>query len=733
MTPQFKFTFYNATLSPGGTEVAQPVGWKDSFISLVRDPKYHSLVEFFKGSFIWYGSARTFIKTVEALEGADAKIRLVIGVRYSETTETYDTLFDGKLDVSQIEDVSMRKKFYKSVVPIIQDDHWTKFINRVGTSVDLEAAVDLDGAARTAVNKIVLPLPSQPMRKELSLSTTAFVGMTNLSASVASGLIHVLGLGFENELRTELKETFTLSSSLLQVPNDYGITGASAFGEDKYVLDNKLYQLKVKEYVDGTFNLVAAYRIDISRDPAGGGTHSVGARFGIAVRHPNNDVDFYEASNSYFTSGRILTDANGDAQAFKTHELHQVLSLVPGDEVYCYGELCIISGFAAIHNIGIDYAGNGETFISFSGETTTTDSETDAYLIKDAAESILSKVTGQNSAVLSDTLDSCKGLNAVARGKHIRGYTFAQKAMAMSFDDWWSCYEPLLNLGLGYEEVAGVKKIRIEDKSYFYNPVPTIFLSHVTDLVRTYDLKRYWNLIEIGFEKWSAESGSGIDDPQTKRFYSTQLRTVGSKLPILSKTVAASLAIEQTRRERVEVGKDWKLDEDLLTIAVKEDGPDYTPELGSDFDSVTNLLHSDGRYNIRHTPGRMLLRWREFLAGCLLTPAGSDFKFQRGEGNYEMESTLDAGQCEEPEDSLGESDDVPVGTESTFIPETYRAKIAMTWETYKAIRAVREEAIGVSASDENYLPMFIVDMNYYIPKGYANFIFLLANKTPINP
>ena len=51
INPHTRFTFFHATVSPTGTVVNQPVGWRDASLSLVRDPKGHSLVEFFKNSF----------------------------------------------------------------------------------------------------------------------------------------------------------------------------------------------------------------------------------------------------------------------------------------------------------------------------------------------------------------------------------------------------------------------------------------------------------------------------------------------------------------------------------------------------------------------------------------------------------------------------------------------------------------------------------------------------------
>ena len=84
---------------------------------------------------------------------------------------------------------------------------------------------------------------------------------------------------------------------------------------------------------------------------------------------------------------------------------------------------------------------------------------TDA-LIKDA-ESIVSKLVGQNSAVKSDHLATCKGRNAIFRGKHVRT-DFATKQFKAWALTWVVGADPLLFLGLGYTEVAGVKRSRLK-------------------------------------------------------------------------------------------------------------------------------------------------------------------------------------------------------------------------------------------------------------------------------
>ena len=73
-------------------------------------------------------------------------------------------------------------------------------------------------------------------------------------------------------------------------------------------------------------------------------------------------------------------------------------------------------------------------------DTTYPQTTTDAYLIKDAAESIVSKLVGQNSAVKSDTSRPVKDVTQSSRGKHV-GLWFRNKAIQHEL--WRGWWEPI--------------------------------------------------------------------------------------------------------------------------------------------------------------------------------------------------------------------------------------------------------------------------------------------------
>jgi hypothetical protein len=704
---------FNDTVSPSGTVVNQPLGWKGIAISLERDTEYHSLIEYFAGSFVWYGAAREFIKLCEVTEGPVSKVRVLIEIKYNVT---WDTLFDGKIDVSERENVSIAGTPYKYNAPIVRDDFWSRFISRRDTPVDLSASLDLDGNARTPITKIVLPLPSQKM--DVSYRSTMF----------ESGDTAREPIEFEMNFASNLR-VFQLSLPIITkegLENYWSIPAMVLVAPTPLTFGNEAPP-------NFTAKFKGSYTLDLSLFIS---TSPYSIPYGGGDQAPN--LGLYIFKNGLFHANGTATNLGVNGTSGRTQFTYSDTFDLEVNESLTFYLYSGIGGDGVYFIVFNNWFAGEESYISLDGTTEFEDTETDAFLIKDAAESILSKIVGQDSVVSSTFFSTCKRLYAIMKLKHVRGYAFAEKAMFMTWNDWWKGAEPILNLGLGYSEVAGVKKIKIGSKEEFYNPTPIVFLNNVSGLTDTYDNTKHYNTITTGFETWSAESKSGIDDPQTKVTRAVPFfDTIGNKLDKLSKWYAASLGIESKRRLRVDLSKDDSLDETIAVIALKEDGADYLPEVGTDFASVGGLLNSDTRYNIRLTCGRIFKRWQKFIQGMLWFTSGLNFEFASGEGNYSVTSTLDDADCETDlgDQTLTESSAIAVDSNNySYIPKQFKkARAPMAWETYKTIIANKENALGISAIDGSYLPMHIISLKFSLFKGYVDLTLLQASNSPVIP
>jgi hypothetical protein len=303
----------------------------------------------------------------------------------------------------------------------------------------------------------------------------------------------------------------------------------------------------------------------------------------------------------------------------------------------------------------------------------------------------------------------------------------------MSMKDWWEGLNPIFNLCLGYTKDGANDKIYIEDKEYAYNPEVLVNISNASNLIRRYDLEKFFKQIDLGYFKWSAESSSGIDDPQTKQSRNTPLKNFGSVLTIQSRFVAASLAIERTRRNRVELGKDDRMDEEIMIVSAIPSGSIYENEFDENFSAITNLLNPTRRVNLRHTPARLMRRWANVINPSFKD--GDEIKIGKGEGNFKTTSTLETTDFENAlmPGVVDESGDYTVGGERLWEPIVYElSDQAMSWSDYKTIRDNKNNAIGLSRTTENHVPMFVMNLDFEIFGGKVTKMLLLqaTNQQP---
>lgn len=700
--PLFRFTLSNSIA--GSLQISEPGGWDDSILKLERHQEFHSLVEYYDQPMTFYGQnsegngGLDYIREIERSQGPDAQISILVEVSHDEGT-TYETAFSGLIDIPSCKEID----FYKAEYGILRDDFWQKFINRKGTPVNIASATDLDGNAITTAAPGTMTLTAQAMRQSFERNPD----ITSNDSSATSTLTRYLMFTNAEPLLDEIAERF-----------EYGTQISESLPTD------------VEKYL-----FVAQY----------GGSYLINANvnYAIAINPSRNyDVRWYYATRilgtlttTQFGSTNASSGTTASSFGFSA-TLSTTVTLNAGDELYIYGVI-ILNAAGTITYVDREGPNDLDTTLEILADTTTTNTTAERYLIGDAAKYILSKLTGVYPTMTSSYVNTpgCGAYYALTKGLLVRGYSTSDKPFFMSFDQWWEGANPILNLGLGY--VQGADEIEIEKKEDFYDAVPVVNLDFVNFIERGYDTKKIFKSIDVGYQKWSAESGSGIDDPQTVHTYRTRFKTVGEDIKLLSKFYAAGLGIEQTRRNRAEQGRDWRLDEDIMIIAVKK-GDTTLPELQSGvFSTVGGILNSTTRYNLRITPARNLLRWANFLNGCLKWyTENDDFVFSSSEGNFAGITILETTDCEYAIwdiVSVQESANIDAGFghDFLFVPIVYEFEHPLTWEEYKAIRAYRKKAIGVSRTNTNHVPCHILSLEYQMTKGKAKFTVILGQLEPI--
>lgn len=716
MTPAFRTYFIHPSISGGQQIVTNPAGWKDITLSLERHEEYHTLIEHFKGNFMWYGSAFETIRTIRNSFGPSAVLKVRFEISFEE--DVWETLFTGTIRLIQMEELSAGDQEYKIVAPVIRDDFWSKFINQIKKPVDLSSTKAVGGGTVTAVPNVTVRMRSQILLKQIRAereATTPFLGV-NYSGNTTKYFIPTLSA---NQLNDDVGEFFGIADQI----------------SDNLPTTDRLFFMKLnsRSTDNWTFSNQMRMKLTIGNPD---NFDTVSADIIIARRKVETGV--VETFTTTFIPHTILTNTPYDSGWLDFGSLQPTFNPTftncsAGDEFYFY--VRVVSSLSALlgsstNRVHFDVASTNRLYAQANSSFPET--FTDAFLIKDAADSILRKYTSNNSPLISTKFaNTTFNRNAIFRGKHNRGYAFSDKEISMSFEDWWRGADPMFNLCLGYTKVSGDDKIYIEDKSYAFNPTVIVNLPNCRNIVRRYDEDRFINSVEIGYQKWSAESNSGIDDPQTKQTRNVQEATFGKDLKILSQFITAGLAIERSRRNRLEFGKDDRLDEDMMLVSVIPDGSDWQLEFAENFATVSEVLNSSTRANLRHTVMRVFKRWRNlFNYDSLL------YMFGRGEGNNLAQTRLaptDYEATANPDELINEKSNYSTGV-SPRLWYPYLAEVndyEMSWETYQLLNENKNNAVGISRGETGFVPCFLLDLDYSIFKGRANMLLIQRNNEEI--
>lgn len=714
------FSGANKTLTINSTEItmdavqiSEPDGWKDAKLVMERDPNFFSLIERYDGAanggFVFYGDngeedgGVNFLKDVEVNYGFDENIELLAELSFDDIN--YQEVFNGLVDLSEKNEMTDNK----IQAPVIRDDFWARFINRMDTPVNVTGTEDLDGNSVGAVTATDVELTSQTLRQTFRRTT---------------------GYNANNE------GTFT---------NDNQTVGTTAY----LIFDNGRHDLdEITERFEYGTQVSAELPTDVKKyifltEYAGDYEFDFSVRYALVFgASVNVSVSWWLAYkvNDVLTTTQIGTTTSGTGVT--THKdgtprtLNTTVTLPQSAEVYVYGIVTLnlntsITYFPDYDNDTGAPFDDVYTAMEVIADTTFPATTVQGYMLDDLISGVLNRMGLPSNALSSDFFTSGCGADFMAiKGLQIRNYTLSEKPFFISFKQLWDGLNPIFNLGLGYETVASVQKIRIEEKEHFLDDTPVINFSNVRDIGSGYDGDLIFKTIKTGYKKWESEDASGIDDPQTKHTYATRFIKTGKDITIESEFIAASLAFENARRKTRKKSTDYKHDNDTFILALNTGTTPYTPELMENFNGVTNLINEDTRYNLILTPKRNLLRWSKYFLGGLQSYLTSSIRFVSGEGNYAMGSSYDCTSGLEClaiicMTTINENSNIDLSTYGAslgyyFLPMEYEISIPMEWEEYETIRSNPKKAIGISQTDENHEPFFIKELEYDIISGQAN-------------
>jgi hypothetical protein len=762
---QYRITLTHATL--GTKVISPPDGWPDVTLRLERHEQYHSLFEQFEGEFWFYGSNNNidggleFILEAEQLDGPDVTIDILAELSLDDLNFT--DIFAGQLLIP-----GMRKtQDNKALIPVVRNDFSVKFKNRVDTPVDIQSAEDLDGNDATVFENVTLELISQIINK-----TNTYDGAISPDDEV---FFQVHGNGTlidfdgatdgpnyrytQAQVDLDQEEIDESADTLLDFVSTMGdVPGAIEVATESGPMSVNIqpHTALVTFFALLGDNRIGDYGSDPSQVTGMVATLGYFVTVNDVIQSPVFGFTYASASSGPITNpvggGVGPVNATTVFSIDVTEINFPVFNVVPGDTVKLIARFGITISIDVgtdsdlpwnspdLPLTGLNPEGTYLKISSYHPEITVAfkssykDTAAESFLVHDVAGQILDRTIGRENTFYSEYFgsdrtryrqydaDGCAWEHILSRGLQLRQYTLTDKPFFQSFTTWWNGVNPIFNLGLGYETIDGVEVMRCEEKEHFYNETIIVYISNVREITRAYDEEVMIKTFRAGYKKWQSENFSGIDDPQTKHTYASRLQKSGKDLTMESEFIAASLAIETTRRTTKQKSADYKFDDDTFIIAVRsvETSPDatYIPETDEKFQSVTNLLNPETRYNLLLTPARNTLRWLKWIAGGLQNYVGSFLKFVSGEGNYDMTSNYGLSDgCDEYDGDLSEKQDLEVTDDYIHRGEVYEMRFKLEFEDYLTIRDNRKNAIGISQTDSDHKAFFIKNLEYKLFDG----------------
>jgi hypothetical protein len=742
----FRFTLDNPVA--GSKQISEPDGWAKIKIILERDKEYHSVIEMIETPFIFYGSNRVHDGGMDYLDQFKLNDQVTITIEISQDNSvTWETMFVGLIDIQSKQRIDSRKVQYV----ITRSSLWTKFLSRVDTSVNIQSNTDLDGNPITPLDSINLLLtPQKIQKKNISYEQNQKNTWVRNSINNTFATNNYIQIGFNDFVElNEFQQFYSLPTSI-NTSKPVSIINNEEAGSYRIQCDigflAEFSNIGPPTTFIDTSTKISCF-IQINDDAPIAFSHTTESYPGVSLIFFGTPYSTNIILNVYSLDQTFDFNINDQIRIYALIVSDNFGSPKTDEELYLATNDITLYDGASNTDALQGLFGLNRTFLKVTAQTTYQNTESESFFLHDVGGSVIDRIVGDTNKFYSEYLgstqtiyknydnDGCGWPFVLVRGLQLRQYELSEKPFSISFKDWWNGVNPTHNLGIGYETIDGEEVIEVEDKQSFYDEDPIIYFNWANNIVESYDKEFIFNKIKIGYKKWQSEDISGIDDAQTTHEYSTLFETVGQPIDIESDFIAASLAIETTRRTTKIKSADYKFDDDTFIIAINPDqlsspAGDYKPELDENFNSITNLLNPETRYNSTLTPARNLIRWGNLLFGCLQDYLTSVIKFNKGEGNYAMIGDYSGsapGICFNIiSDALSEKQDISLaaygaGIGHLFQPIILEFKYPLSYTNYKLIRDNRKNAIAISESDFDHSICFIKRMEYDVINSLASF------------
>jgi len=643
-----------------------PKGWQDGELTFIRDPKYKGVIESYSTtSFEFVKKARDYIQKAYDNFGIDYEIKIFIDIQINSTFK-YARYFTGKLDLSTygIDSTSVKCE-------IINTGFQNAILNRDDIDVDL-------------------------------LNTKFIGGGTNSMEQIA---------GMPSDL--------TLDSYTAQANADwkfsiFNIRDARSGSYSHYVpMVIQSSEFESGEVRGQSFDSTDVFFVSVAErtvDFVG----NVKVRMIQNFQTSANDFSIQMNLNLNGSSIKFYSDSITDVEEvvfeFDINELG--IDLVPGDE------LSLTATSSGPNYYSITYLDSAVS-LNETLQDTLPEILIPGYPVYEFTTRILQLYSGETNPLYSDWLgrtdsspetyssDGGGALLVFTKGQWIRQFPIEEDGAILqtingSLSKIFNTLNATQNIGLGFEVIGGVNKVRIEEEKYFFdveeNPdVATdgkywkvnqiLDLSeHLNDEVISKEVLPDWyaNEIESGYSNFEYENIQGLKEFNTKSTYATPIKSVKNKLNLVSDYRFDTQGVNKLRDKEYNdtATEDVKGDSNVFGFDVKRDTI-FVAKTDDDFALVSGGVDPTQSYNLFYTPRRNTERHGSRISSMRLAQ-GDEVQWMKSDKNTKLVTRLIGEVLEKPENG-----DIIVSslTVGYWIPEAYITEAPVDEETIAAIQA----------------------------------------------
>lgn len=721
----------------GSIQIPEPDGWDKAEVGIERDPVLKGMAPFLKTPFNASGEFREWCLLVERNHGPDAIITAKLRYSPDERGLTFYELFpnsDIEIAVGSFTETVGHELGHGLEYGFVLKSFLAKFQQRFETPVNVQSTEDLDGNPVEVLEATEVEQSPQIIDMRFanqSKYSQIFNNLDPLSYHPIVADEHIQ-VGFNDNISLdEIKARFDLSTAVNpEIPvamwtmeyggiltPDWRITMA-CFSIDFPGPFNERFQnmgANLKWYIQ--INDQAPVEFDHATET-------------IVINYLGLDLD--TILNYYTLTDPINVNAGDNVRIYA--KLITDFDGTSANNIYIIADEAIDGNgggpFEVVEKV-LAQKGTGLTYSNFTHKTTFPATVAEGFLTHDLLAATIKRICG------ADFYSECLGSpNTLARqydyrgcfadfmhykGLQLRQYLLSEKPFFASVKDIWNGINPVHCLAMGVDRVDGQDVIRVWRLNELFDETRvSATFDNVRDISRSYDQEEFFNYVRIGYEKGFLQDVGTIDDAQTKRDYTNILKKIGHKIEILSTMIGASLAFEVIRRFTRIKSADHQFDNEIFIQAVRLNGEyGFVPELSEEFSDVTNLLNEETRYNKRIVTARNFLNWLDYLSGCLQAYPDTSFKFNGGEGNYDMQATMTPNDC--PNDfegaPLSEKQDIPISENYLFWPILYNIRCKINFGQWLQIIGDMNAAIRISQSTSGHMPFFTKSLSVKISES----------------